>query len=333
MESGHTDIDKTYKIKRCSMEKIGKLLKERRLELGLTVEEVSEKTRLTQKHIKALEEGDISFFHDDLSYLRFFVKSYCEVLGLDFEDVKDELRENVNDYTMSFTTSAQMNHEEIEKHIANSEKLTKVNSADVRIKKRRKFRKPDMSLVSLIAIVAVVAIVIMFAFVVFLRSDTGKGAAPKDDQPIASVQNGTGDNKYPSSEEKEQQEEKEKEEEKKEISVTKTDVTKYTIDNVTEEQELEFEVIFGGSNSGFSATVDGKVLDDPKADVYNYGTSAKGKIKVKKGTKIELYVGYMLNTSLKIDGKNVKIDDSIVNSGGQYTLELTVAGDENESSK
>ncbi len=63
------------------MEEIGKLLKEKRLELGLTIEEVSEKTRLTQKHIKALEEGDISFFHDDLSYLRFFVKSYCEVFG------------------------------------------------------------------------------------------------------------------------------------------------------------------------------------------------------------------------------------------------------------
>lgn len=315
------------------MEKIGKLLKERRLELGLTVEEVSGKTRLTQKHIKALEEGDISFFHDDLSYLRFFVKSYCEVLGIDFEDIKDELRENVNDYTMTFTTSAQINHEEIEKHIANSEKLTKVKSADVKIRKKRKIRKPDMSLVSLIAIVAVVAIVIMFAFVVFLRSDTGKNTGKNDNQPIAEVQNGSGDNKYPSSEEKDKEEEKNKETEKKEVSVTKTDVTKYTIENAAEGQEVEFEVYFGGSNSGFSASVDGKVLDDPKADVYNYQTSAKGKVKVKKGTKIELYVGYMLNTSLKIDGKNVKIDDSIVNSGGPYTLELTVAGDENESSK
>ena len=104
------------------MEEIGRLLKEKRLELGLTIEEVSDQTRLTQKHIKALEEGNISFFHDDLSYLRFFVKSYCDVLGLDFEDIKDELRKDVNDYTMTFTTSAQINHEEIEKNIAKSEK-------------------------------------------------------------------------------------------------------------------------------------------------------------------------------------------------------------------
>lgn len=97
------------------MEEIGRLLKEKRLELGLTIEEVSDQTRLTQKHIKALEEGDISFFHDDLSYLRFFVKSYCDVLGIDFDDIKDELRKDVNDYTMTFTTSTQLNHEEIEK--------------------------------------------------------------------------------------------------------------------------------------------------------------------------------------------------------------------------
>lgn len=44
------------------MEKIGNMLKEKRIELGMSVEDISEKTRLTTKHIKALEEGDISFF-------------------------------------------------------------------------------------------------------------------------------------------------------------------------------------------------------------------------------------------------------------------------------
>lgn len=313
------------------MENIGKLLKEKRLELGLTIEEVSEKTRLTQKHIKALEEGDIGFFHDDLAYLRFFVKSYCEVLDIDFEDVKDELRGSVNEYTTSFTTSMQMTHEEIEKHVASTDKLTKVKSADVKVRKKKNIKKPDMSLVSLVAIVAVVAMVIMLAFVVFLKSNP-KEDAPKDNQPIANAPTDKGDNKYPETDEKDKDNEKE-ETKKKEIEVTKTGVTSYTIDNVNDDDEIEVEVYFGGSNSGFSASVDGKVVDEPKAEVYNYQTSAKGKIKVKKGTKIQLYVGYMLNTSLKINGKNVKIDDSIVNSGGAYTLELNVVGDKNESSK
>lgn len=314
------------------MENIGKLLKEKRLELGLTIEEVSEKTRLTQKHIKALEEGDIQFFHDDLAYLRFFVKSYCEVLNIDFEDVKDELRGSVNEYTTSFTTSMQTTHEEIEKHVANTEKLTKVKSADVKVRKKKTFKKPDMSLVSLVAIVVIVVMVIMLAFVVYLKSNPKKQDTPKDNQPIAGEQNGNGENLYPATDDKDKDKDK-KEPVKKEVEVTKNGVTTYTIENTGDGDELEFEVYFGGSNSGFSASVDGKVLDEPKAEVYNYQTSAKGKIKVKKGTKIQLYIGYMLNTSLKINGKNVKIDDSIVNSGGAYTLELNVVGNENESTK
>lgn len=316
------------------MENIGKLLKEKRLELGYTIEEVSKKTRLTQKHIKALEEGEIAFFHDDLAYLRFFVKSYCEVLGIDFDDLKDGLRDCVNEYTTSFTTSMQMTHEEIEKQVAKTDRLTKVNSANRNIRKKKKYKKPDMSLVSLIAIVVVVAMVIMLAFIVFIKSNPKEKAPAKDHQPLATVP-GKGDkNQYPTKEEQEKNKEKEKEEAaKKEVSVVKDGVTNYTIENVKDGDELTFEVYFGGSNSGFSATVDGKVLDDPKAKIYSYQTSAKGKIKVKNGMKIQLYVAYMLNTSLKIDGKNVKIDESIVNTGGPYTLEFTVVGDKNESTK
>ena len=261
------------------MEEIGRLLKEKRLELGLTIEEVSDQTRLTQKHIKALEEGDIGFFHDDLSYLRFFVKSYCDVLGLDFEDIKDELRKDVNDYTMTFTTSAQINHEEIEKNIAKSEKLSKVSTANVKTRQKRRFRKPDMSLVSLIAIV----------------------------------------------------EEEQQKEEEKEISISKTDATHYTIENLKDGDELKFEVTFAGSSSGFSASVDGDVLKDPKAQIYEYNSTAKGNIKVKKGMKLELYVMY--NTQLKINDKNVKLDDSIVNSSETVTIVFEIAGDSNESSK
>ena len=41
------------------MKEIGKILQEKRIAAGLDIEAVSAKTRLTPKHIKALEEGDI----------------------------------------------------------------------------------------------------------------------------------------------------------------------------------------------------------------------------------------------------------------------------------
>lgn len=53
------------------MEDFSKLLKEKREQAGLSIDDVCEKTRLTQKHIKALEDGNMEFFRDDLSYMRF----------------------------------------------------------------------------------------------------------------------------------------------------------------------------------------------------------------------------------------------------------------------
>lgn len=315
------------------MEKLGKQLKEKRLELGMTIEDISVKTRLTQKHIKALEEGNLEFFHDDLSYLRFFVKSYCDAVGIDFEDVKEELRGSIDDYTQTISMAAQINHEEIEKNIANSEKLTRVKSAQPTEKKVRKHSKPhvdkrnlkkiDFSLVSLIAVVGVVVIVLVCALVIFMKTSNNDTDKKQNNAPIADVQKGNGENEYPTSDEKKENEKKET----KELSVTKMDVKQYTIDNVEGEQEITFEVYFGGSSSGFSISVDGAV-DEASARVYEYQTTATPKIKVKKGSKIQMYVGWMNATTLKINGKNVKIDDSIVNSNASQTLEFVVAGDE-----
>ena len=67
------------------MAKFNEALKAKREELGLSVADISERTRLTERYIHALEERDIQAFADDLSYLRYFVRSYCDVVGLPYD--------------------------------------------------------------------------------------------------------------------------------------------------------------------------------------------------------------------------------------------------------
>lgn len=324
-KSGYSNTEQ----KRCSMENIGKMLKEKRIERGLTIEQISEKTRLTTKHIKALEEGDISFFKDDLSYLRFFVKSYCEAVGIDFEEIKDELRSSVDDYTMTFTNTMARQHEEMEKHIAETELSKVVKTTNVKSKpkfdklktnkKKSKLmnRKPDFSLVSLIAVVSVVAIMLMFAFIVYLNSDK-KESTNANTPPTAPVQDGSGENKYPTTDE-----ETKEEETKKELTITKNDTTHYTITGYKEGDELQLATQFVGSNSSYSITVDGVVLQDPKPQVYYAPNTATAKITAKKGSKVQVYFGFLINANIKINDKTVKIDDTIANAGGSATLEFT----------
>ena len=318
------------------MENIGKLLKEKRLELGLTIEEISEKTRLTTKHIKALEEGDISFFKNDLSYLRFFVKSYCEAVGIDFEDVKDDLRECVDDYTMAFTNTMTMEHEEMEKRISKTE-LSKVSKTEedgkkvlhhahtVRKTNTKKMKKPDFSLVSLIAVAAVVAIILMAAFVIYLNSSK-KDDSPDVKPPVADVPSEGATNTYPKEDEKPKEEE-----EKKELTITKNDATHYTVTDYKEGDEITIGTLFIGCDTAYSVTVveDGKsnVLSDPAGIIYYSKDHAEkpvdAKVTAKKGTKVQLYFGHIYNIGVKVNDKSLKIDESVMYSGGSYTLEIT----------
>ncbi len=304
------------------MQKIGKMLKEKRIEQGLSIEDVSEKTRLTVKHVKALEDGDLSFFHEDLSYLRFFVKSYCEVVGLDFEDIKDELRTCIDDYTVTFAENEILSHKEIEKNIANSEKLSKVDTANVKVKKRHK-KKPDFSLISLIGIVILVVVVVIFALFMFFTGQKDKENRPsiptaqesgtKVDEPVKPEQ----------------------EEIKKEFEIVNDELKKYTLNNVDISKKLKIETTFNATDSGYSVTIDGK--DIKNNQIYNYGETAVTEINVKKGTNISIYIGCMTNVEIKINGKIVKTDESFNPEvfPGQCiasTLVFTV-GDVYESSK
>ena len=285
------------------MQKIGKMLQEKRLELGLSIEDVSDKTRLTVKHIKALENGDLSFFHDDLSYLRFFVKSYCDVLGVDFDEIKDELRNNIMDYTMTFAENEQLSRAAIESSIANSEKLSKVKT-DVKVKKRKKMRKPDVSLVSLIASIGVVVLIILFAFVVYIKQDQAKPNI--SDAAIPTAPEVNKDDPYLKDEEKE---DKKEEVVVKEMEFVKNGTTDYTINNLKADEKLKIETTFNGSSSGYSVTVDDK--SPMNSDIYEVGSTATTEIEVKKGTKITLNIGCMVQTDIKINGKVVKTDESI----------------------
>lgn len=275
------------------MKEIGKKLQEKRIAAGLDIEDVSAKTRLTEKHIKALEEGDISFFHDDLSYLRFFVKSYCEVVNADFDELKEDLRNTVENYTTDIVVGKQTEIEEKNKKIVTNikEHKPKVNAGE-QLAVRKNYG--DASFITLIAILAVVALLLGGAALKWISSNPGD--TNKEDLPIAEVE---GENK-PNVEEIV---------EVKEMSINMKTPTSYVIDHVKEGEVLKIETTFNGSSSGYSVTVNGT---DVKTDgLYQYQQTATSEIKVEKGMKISLYIGCMVNTDIKINGKVVKTDESI----------------------
>ncbi|MCI8539943.1 MAG: helix-turn-helix domain-containing protein [Erysipelotrichaceae bacterium] len=314
------------------MDKIGSILKQKRLEKGMTIEEISLKTRLTIKHIKAIEEGDISYFKDDLSYLRFFLRAYCDALGIDFEPMKEELHDSIEDYTTSFSTEALIEHAQIEKGVQKTNEKMKQPDASkakkAKRRKKRKYRRIDFSLLSFLAIIIVILIGLIFAFVMWFQGSQ----KPKDDisenkPPVAVAPTHTKD-----------PEEStpppvvvEPPVEEKEMTITKTSEDSsqviYTIEHAKAEEELDFEITFG-CDSSFRALVNDAELSNPPKQIYKYKTVLHVREKATVDKKIVLAFGYMQNNSVKVNGKQLELPAALVNKQGSAIVSFVVKGEQ-----
>ncbi len=68
------------------MQEIGKMLREAREEKGLSLGEVSKQTKIQEKYLQSLEEGDFSPFAGKV-YAKGALKNYAEAIGLDARDL------------------------------------------------------------------------------------------------------------------------------------------------------------------------------------------------------------------------------------------------------
>lgn len=88
------------------MEEIGERFKEKREEIGITVEEAANDLKVDPILIENLESGNHKVFKDILE-LKDTINSYCKYLGLDEEEFVDKL----NDYL--FETTSKISIEDI----------------------------------------------------------------------------------------------------------------------------------------------------------------------------------------------------------------------------
>lgn len=89
------------------MKELGRLLQEKREQLGMDLDELQTRTKIRKRYLKALEEGDWSILPGDV-YARGFVRSYAEIVGLDGKELLDKYVEN---RSISPEVKAEQDHE------------------------------------------------------------------------------------------------------------------------------------------------------------------------------------------------------------------------------
>jgi cytoskeleton protein RodZ len=71
--------------------KIGRILEQKRKERGLSLEDVEQATKIRKRYLTGLEREDYAMLPDAV-YVRGFLKTYANYLGLDGEDVSRQLK-------------------------------------------------------------------------------------------------------------------------------------------------------------------------------------------------------------------------------------------------
>lgn len=304
------------------MKEIGELLKQKRLEKGYTIDEVSAKTRLSIPHIKAIEAGNVDYFKNDLPYLRYFLRSYCELVDVDFDSIKDQLQDVVEDYTQTFSMKSMEEHKKIEEHVRTHNAEQKKSQKS---KKRKSRQHIDFSLISFLTIVIIVIASVVFVAGFFILRNMNEPA-----QPNPPVVTPTPSDQVPDPTPTPEPDPEPVTEEKSVIAAK--DATTYVISGYGDVEELILDVEFV-PRAWFQATKDGKVLSDPAAKIYESGEKVQVKLDPAVDKVLDLRIGYFAGMKFKVNDVDVVLDDSIANTPGSLTISFEIGGKSSESAE
>lgn len=304
------------------MKEIGELLKQKRLEKGYTIDEVSAKTRLSIPHIKAIEAGNVDYFKNDLPYLRYFLRSYCELVDVDFDSIKDQLQDVVEDYTQTFSMKSMEEHKKIEEHVRTHNAEQKKSQKS---KKRKSRQHIDFSLISFLTIVIIVIASVVFVAGFFILRNMNEPA-----QPNPPVVTPTPSDQVPDPTPTPEPDPEPVTEEK--LVIMAKDATTYVISGYGDVEELILDVEFV-PRAWFQATKDGKVLSDPAAKIYESGEKVQVKLDPAVDKVLDLRIGYFAGMKFKVNDVDVVLDDSIANTPGSLTISFEIGGKSSESAE
>lgn len=286
------------------MERIGSILKEKRIEKGLSLEDMSKTTKLSTIQLEAIEEGNIQFFKEDLSYLSYFVRYYANALGVSYDELRGELDDTIHAYTDSITVSQIQKQDEITTNIRN-----KVNpNANVKVHRAKKSRRFDFGTVGLV--VLGVAIVTLFGYLAITYVVPMFGSSDPIEKPVITVPKVEEEEKPAEGSGNTGTETTPETNPNTTVTVNRTSPTEYTIAGWEQGKDVTLDFTFNAT-SWMQFEEDGKIMTSPASGTYPQGQTAKVTVKPSKNKKIEVQYGAFKGNTIKVNGVDLEIDPSI----------------------
>ena len=297
------------------MKELGETLKASRINQNKSITDISEITKMNINIISNIEEGNVDYFRDDLTYLKYYIKSYMMALGEDIEDIDDEIGNITLEYTQTISIIEQDKLAEINEKI--SKKTVNTNLGSNRIKKAKNV---DWTFISLISIVALIALFLIYSVVANILNNPAE--TPEVKPPVV----------LPGGDEEEEEIPEVIEKEKIEIIFDTTN--SLTINNWDE--TTTFETKFT-RDTWVQIAINNQVITLPQKDVTNKVFVANEEliltdfyvmngeeIPFKEGDVISVRYGVMAGNEFLIDDEKIDLDPSVAESLGGTNLIYTL---------
>lgn len=304
------------------MENIGKFLKSQREELGFTIEDMSQKTKISMHQLREIEDGNLDFFHDDITYLPFMIKRYAKALYVD-DKIKDEVDGLVGKYQETMKIKKIQQQEVIDQNVAN--RVKKATKTSQKLSPSQHSKRPEFSQLSLIFIVLVIIASLLFVVVTVILPLINQSAkAPIKEDPIINLPENP--NEKPDEEEPVDQVDPEQPDETSTVEVQQKNPITYEIINYKDKEEVNISLAFN-TDTWVRVYLDGKETDNPRSKVYKKGENIDVITFAEKGHTVTFHVGIMKSNEFFINDEAMTLDDSVANVTYGIKINYVFAGE------
>ena len=300
------------------------ILRQRRLDLKLSVQDVSSQTRLAPEYIQAIEMNDLEIFSDDFSFVRYFVRAYCDAIGVNWQAVQAEVDANISAYAhqrnMALTQAQKRMVASMPSGQGRKIKRSKQNNFQKRITRISRNLKWSRKRVIRVAITAGVMIFgLLFALNLGLdlySSNKAQQAKVEKEAELAKKE----------AETEKLAQQRQQEAKKEDIVIENTDINTYTITNVLEHSTpLELEITLP-LDSTVVIYKDGELITGSLDMVYS--DVFKKEIIVDKECTLEIEVGTYSSNQFSLNGNNLSFDENYWYPGEPAYMDIIIKANE-----
>ena len=289
---------------------IGTLLKARREELGFTLAQMSEKTKVPLHKLQAIEDDNIAYFKDEITYLKFFVRYYFNALHLNFDDYKDVFNASVDNYTESAQLIKTQEMRDLHQRVASGANQRQRKTPRNLTKRPKKALRSDLAFISMIVVGLLIVLALLF---IFFQSVLPILSQPNDSKQVVVVPDPIDHDTDPIDDPDDEPVEPVVFTVLKTSSLDKNgQLTIYDVSGYAEGDTVTLEVEVVATKSWISSKVDGVSTINPPRRDYLRGEIYTLIVTAQAGRQIEIYLGNLNRQILRINGNIVAMDPQLL---------------------